>query len=140
MPRASGERRAGRAIMWKTLNINKNNIITETDRAVLIACPHASDYDGYSFWHPSKLVRNGRHRAAVSISYTEEFTFRLKKYGKGKYNSREVLDEVQLGYDEIEDVFGVIDDCIYPPDEPLIYTPDPIEPEHAEVDPSLRDE
>lgn len=126
--------------MWKTLNINKNNIITETGRAVLIACPHASDYNGYCFWHPSKLVRSGRHSAAVSISYTEDFTFRLKKYGKGKYNSREVLDEVQLGYDEIEEIFGVIDDGIYPPAEPLIHTPDPIEPEHSEVDPDLRDD
>lgn len=126
--------------MWKTLNINKNNIIAETERSVLIACPHASDYDGYSFWHPAKLVREGRHSGALSFSYTETFEFRLKKYGRGKYNSREVLDAVIVGYEEIEEIFGVIDDGIYAPEEPLIHKPDPIDPEHAEVDPSLIDD
>ena len=126
--------------MWKSLNINKQNIRAETDRAVLIACPHRSEYDGYCFWHSSKLVREGRHSGAVSVSYTEEFSFRLKKYGKGKYNSREVIDEQTIGYDEFEEIFGVMDDNISAPDEPLIYTPDPIEPEHAEVDPCLKDD
>lgn len=125
--------------MWHSLNINKNNIKAETGKAVLIACPHKSEFDGYAFWHPAKLVRSGRHSAAVSFSYTETFDFRLKKYGKGKYNKREVLDEVVVGYKEIEEIFGVIDDGTYY-DEPMIYTPDPIDPEHAGVDPSLRDD
>lgn len=125
--------------MWHSLKINKNNIKAETGKAVLIACPHSSEYDGYCFWHPSKLVREDRNGWTYSVSYTEDFDFRLKKYGKGKYNSREVLDEKTLGYKEIEEVFSVIDDGSYP-EEPMIYTPDPIEPEHAGVDPSLRDD
>lgn len=124
--------------MWKSININRNNIRYETGKSVLIACPHKSNYDGYCFWHPSKLVRDGRHRGAVSISYTEQFEFCLKKYGKGKYNSREVLDEITVGYEEIEEMFSVVDDSIFPP-EPEIYTPDPLEPEHATADKSLID-
>lgn len=125
--------------MWRSININKQNIKAETGKAVLIACPHKSDFDGYSFWHPAKLVRDGSHSNSVSISYTEEFVFRLKKYGKGKYNSREVIDEVQLAYDEIEEVFSCMDDS---DDfrEPEIYTPQPLEPEHAVADESLIDE
>lgn len=124
--------------MWRRLTINKQNIIAETGKAVRIACPHKSDFDGYSFWHPAKLVRDGSYLNTVSISYTEEFVFRLKKYGKGKYNSREVLDEVQFAYDEIEEVFQCMDagDDF---SEPVIYTPEPLEPEHATADESLID-
>lgn len=101
--------------MWRSININKQNIKAETDKAVLIACPHNSEYDGYCFWHSSKLVREGRNSNAVQISYTEDFTFYLKKYGKGKYNSRDVIDEVQLGYDELEEIFGVMNENISAP-------------------------
>lgn len=101
--------------MWRSININKQNIKAETGKAVLIALPHNSDYDGYCFWHSSKLVREGRNSNAVQISYTEDFTFYLKKYGKGKYNSRDVIDEVQLRYDELEEIFGVMNENISAP-------------------------
>lgn len=101
--------------MWRTLNINKQNIKAETGKAVLIACPHNSEYDRFCFWHTSKLVREGRNSNAVQISYTEDFTFYLKKYGKGKYNSRDVIDEVQLGYDELEEIFGIMNENISAP-------------------------
>lgn len=102
--------------MWRSININKQNIKAETGNAILIACPHNSEYDGYCFWHSAKLVREGRHGGAVSISYTEDFVFNLKKYGKGKYNSRELINEVQLRYDELEEVFGVINENISAPE------------------------
>ena len=86
----------------------KQNIIAETRNSVLIACHHKSEFYGYSFWHPAKLVRDGYQLNTVSISYTEDFVFRLKKYGKGKYNRREIIDEVQLAHDEIEEVFKCI--------------------------------
>lgn len=56
---------------WKNINISKNNIDTETARSVLIKMPHNSEYDGYKFWHPSKLVRNGRNSNSVSINILE---------------------------------------------------------------------
>ena len=101
--------------MWRSIQINRQNVKEETSKAVLIACPHKSEYDGYCFWHPSKLVRAGRHSNAVSISYTEDFTFRLKKYGQGKYNSHEVIDEIPIGYDELEKIFEVMDANIVAP-------------------------
>lgn len=128
--------------MWKSININKQNIKAETGRAVLIACPHNSEYDGYYFWHPSKLVRDGRHNNAVSISYTDDFTFYLKKYGQGKYNSRELLDEIQLGYDELEEVFGVMDENISSPQFVSDYEthkPETVEAVKTEADASLID-
>ena len=101
--------------MWKNININKNLIKADTGKAVLVAMPHNSGYDGYSFWHPSKLVREGKHGAAVSLGYTDDFVFHLKKYGKGKYNTNEVIDEIQLAPDELEEAFGMINENITSP-------------------------
>ncbi|MGN0805337.1 MAG: hypothetical protein ACI4MS_08140 [Candidatus Coproplasma sp.] len=90
------------------------------------------------FWHSAKLVREGRHGGAVSISYTEDFVFNLKKYGK----NRDVLDEIQLGYDELEYVFGVMDENINAPtfkSEYETHKPEPKEAETIKADASLID-
>ena len=101
--------------MWKNINISRNLVKAETEKAVLIAMPHNSDYNGFRFWHPARCVREGRNSSAISIEYTEEFVFRLIKYGKGKYNSREVIDELQLSCDEIEEAFEALDENISAP-------------------------
>ena len=127
---------------WKLIQINKQNIKTDTGRAVLIACPHKSKYDGYCFWHPSKLVREGRHGGAVSIGYTEDFSFKLKKYGKGKYNGNEVIDEVEIGCSEFEAIFGVMDDNIsakQQKNEFETHKPQSLDAEKTEADDSLID-
>ena len=93
--------------MWKNVNANVNQIKTETERAVLINCPHNSKYDGYSYWHPSKLVREGRHSASISIGYTDEFKFKLVKYGKGEWNSRDIIDEIEISVEEFEEMYEV---------------------------------
>lgn len=125
--------------MWRRFTITKNNIKAETGKAVLIACPHHSEYDGYCFWHPSKLVREDRNGWTHSISYTEEFTFNLKKYGKGKYNSRKVLDEVQLGYDEIEEIYGVMSNAYQKKNPYETHKPEAVEAVKTEADESLID-
>lgn len=127
--------------MWKNLQINKQNIKTETAKAVLINCPKKSKYSGYSFWHPSKLVRSGKHSYAVSVGYTDEFEFRLKKYGGGKYNSRQILDEVTISAAEFVEMFGVMDENIKAPKErDEVHVPESVEAEEVDVLPELRDE
>lgn len=101
--------------MWKNININKNNIKAETERSYLIAMPHNSDYDGYSFWHPSKLVREGRHSNAVSIGYTDDFKFRLIKNGKGKWNKYDIIDEKTIDAEDFEEAFGIMNENIKSP-------------------------
>lgn len=101
--------------MWKNFNINKNQIITSTAKSVLIAMPHKSKYDGFRFWHPAKLVREGKHSGSVSISFTDEFTFNLKKYGNGRYNKTEVIDEITISAEEFELAFGTTDKNISAP-------------------------
>lgn len=101
--------------MWKNIQINKQNVKADTGRAVLIQMPHNSDYDGFSFWHPSKLVRSGYHSNALSIGYNDDFTFKLIKHGKGKYNSRDIIAEEVIGVEEFEEAFGVMSENITAP-------------------------
>lgn len=119
--------------MWRAININKQNIKADSGKAFLIACPHNSEYDGYCFWHPLRLIREGRHSNAVEISYTEEFVFYLKKDGK---------DEIQLAYDELEEVFGVMNENITAPQyksDYETYKPQEIEAVERMADESLID-
>lgn len=124
--------------MWKSININKQNVKADTGSAMLIACPHNSSYDGWCFWHPAKLIRAGRHRNALSLSYTEEFEFTLKKYKK---NSYEVIDEDCIDYEEFEIMFGVMDDKITAPNNDFeTHKPGQLEAENVEVLAELKDE
>lgn len=129
--------------MWKEININSNLIKRETGRAVLIALPHNSEYNGYSFWFPSKLVKKGKNSAAVSLSYTEDFSFRFVKHGKGRYNRNEVIDEITIAADEFEVVFEAVDSNITSPAEYNPYEthkPREMLAEDVEVIEELKDE
>lgn len=128
---------------WKNINISKNNVKAETTKAVLINMPHNSDYDGYSFWHPTKLVREGRNRNSVSIGYTDDFKFRLKKYGKGKWNSHDVIDECEISAEYFEEAFHVMDENIKAKDPKSQYEthkPNELEACEAEALDELKDE
>ena len=89
--------------MWKNQVINLQNIKAKTEKAVLIQMPHKSKYDGFCFWHPTKLLRNGSHSYEKSISYTDEFVFKLKKYGQGKYNQNKVIKEIEISAQQFEE-------------------------------------
>ena len=128
---------------WKNININIQNIKAQSSRSILIAMPHSSDYDGYCFWHSSKLVREGRHSNAVSIGYTDDFNFRLIKYGKGKWNSRDVIDEIYINASQLEDAFGVMNENIKAPKQVNIYEthkPEELKPIKSDALEELKDE
>ena len=79
---------------WKKIQFNAQNIEHETDKATLIKMPHNSDYDGYVFWFPSKLIRDCAKGKGYfkTMSFTDEFEFKLKKMGK----NGNVLSEVTI--------------------------------------------
>lgn len=116
--------------IWKGKEISDSLILRTTERSALIAMPRYSEYSGYTFWHPLKLVR--REYGIVSLRYTDDFQFRLQKREKTRKGQWELTDEVTLTAEEIEDILSE--------EEPLIYTPKPLEPEHATVDESLVDD
>ncbi len=72
--------------------------------------PNSSNYKGYCFWHPAKLVRtsligNGYFK---SFGYTEEFEFKLRKFDK----ERNLVDEIIIDYLEMEEAFEVVSNTI----------------------------
>lgn len=81
--------------MWHKIEISENNIEASTDKAVLIKMKHNSNFDGFVFWHPKKLVR--AEGKMLTFSFNDEFKFNLKKYGNGKWNSRDVVREENIG-------------------------------------------
>lgn len=126
--------------MWQSININKQNIETETAKAVLVKMPNNSKYKGFKFWHPAKLVRSGRHSYAVSISFTEDFTFKLFKNGNGKHNKYEVVDQNEIDAQEFKEAFGVMDENIVAPkSEYETHKPEQLEVKEVEALEELKD-
>lgn len=95
--------------MWKSININKQQVETETFKAMLIKMPNNSSYKGFCFWHPKKLIREGRRKNALSLSYTDEFVFKISKKSNGK------IIEDAINVDMFEEAFDVIDSNIVSP-------------------------
>ena len=95
------------------ININKQNIkgITKNDK-LLIAMPHSSEFDGYLVILSQKLVSDGKHSYAISVYFNDSFTFCLIKYGKGKYNSKKIIDKKTINAEEFKEAFGVMNENI----------------------------
>ena len=96
---------------WKTIDINIQNIDNDNGKATLIKMPNNSKYAGYKFWHPSKLVRDGNNSYAKTFSYNDEFIFKLKKYGNGKWNKFDIIDEIEITPKQMEEAFECMEDC-----------------------------
>lgn len=124
--------------MWKNIEINVQNIETDTGKATLIKMPNKSNYAGYKFWHPSKLIRYGSNSYARSIGYTDEFTFKLKKFGNGKYNKFDVIDEIEIDIKEFENAFRCMEDCTRAKDKEETYLIIE-EPEKIDVDVEVKE-
>lgn len=126
---------------WRKFAVNVQNILTDTGKACKIAFPHSSALDGYVFWISSKLVRGGSHSYEVTVSMHKDMTFTAKKYGAGKYNKFDVIDERPVSQDEIIAAFGGEVSGKYAPrqdvEEVINHTPKPLDPVETEAAPEL---
>ena len=127
---------------WNKRAFFKSQIKAETNNAILISCPHNSDYDGYCFWVPASLVKESEQKNILTFSYSDDFEFALKKYGNGKFNKYKVIDTITLRGDEIEDVYvNMIYGTEKSRDNPFeTHIPDLIEAVEKEIHPELIDE
>lgn len=91
------------------ININRNQIKRSSGRAILIAMPHKSDYDGFTFWFPEKLVDEGRHDEAIRLCIPVSFNFNLRRTSPKTYK---VLAEAELNAYELVEQFRQTDENI----------------------------
>lgn len=101
--------------MWERIQIESSLVENSTDKAVLINMPCKSKFKGFSFWHPAKCCRNiGKNSYLLQISFTKDFEFKLKKYGKGKFNWSQVISEKNIDSEELKEAFGFgVDEELY---------------------------
>ena len=131
---------------WGKVAINVQNVERNTEKAALINMPHSSDHDGYSVWVSLKLLRSGRHSYEYMLSIKADMEFVLKKYGKGKWNKSQVIDEKTINAEEMAAAFGgwvsdaprMAAPAIDPDKEEIIkHEPARLEPVEIEADPEL---
>jgi hypothetical protein len=75
----------------------------------------SSEYNGYKFWHPTKLVRSQQrsnysgtrtwYNGIYSLSYTDEFKFHLMKYGNSGYSKFQPTEELDIDVETMEQAF-----------------------------------
>lgn len=87
---------------WHSVFFNTQNIIRQTEYSTLIMMPNKSPYPGFSFWMSKKLItEQGGRGSHAAFRFNEEFTFIIKKYGRGRYNFRQVISEQTLSASEM---------------------------------------
>lgn len=89
--------------MWNQVKVNIQNIKHSTEKAVLIALPHKSNFDGFEFWVSKKLIRNGSHSYEVALSVNDEMTFNIKRVSQKTYK---VLAEKTISAAELIEAFA----------------------------------
>ena len=108
--------------MWHKVCFNSQNIEHDTAKAVLIKMPNKSEYVGYKFWHPTRLVREeGGKGYHMSFSFTEEFQFTIRKYGQ----NRQVTAEKIIGWDEMLESFEQVNEQICGHEEAYLEVAEP---------------
>ena len=108
--------------MWHKVYFNSQNIEHDTAKAVLIKMPNKSEYAGYKFWHPTKLVREeGGKGYHMSFSFTEEFQFTIRKCGQ----NRKVTAEKIIGWDEMLEAFEQVNEQICGHEEAYLEVAEP---------------
>ena len=100
---------------WNKIYFNVQNIKEDKGNSVVINMPNKSEYHGWCFYHPKKLVREEGHKGwLVSFSFTEEWKFKLYRKGKSQEISveemKEAFDNKNYDNDEIKDCYCHIEE------------------------------
>lgn len=117
--------------VWNNVTIPSNLYVCQSEKSYKFKLPRHSLYGGYSIWVSKKLILF--FEGDYILLYKDNFTFRIIKYGKGKYNWKDILDEKEISAEELAETFGYV--------EPVIYKPPILEPlEGVTILDELRDD
>lgn len=98
--------------MWNSIILSPDINAYSCGNSLRVCMPEGSIYEGYSFFHPSKLV-NGFY-----LIYSENWIFKLTKRKKVG-DEWKTVDTVELTAEELKDAIG---------DIPLTHKPPKLEP------------
>lgn len=87
--------------MWLKINVQDTQLVRRGKSSLLIKMNSNSDFCGYCFWHPAKLVRPDSVPCTYSLSFTDDWVFNLVEYGKGMHNRSEITAEMQIPADQM---------------------------------------
>lgn len=88
---------------WIQIKANSNLIQTTTEKSVLIKLPKSE----LMFWHPAKCIRtNGKNGYLMTISFTEDFKFKVFRNGKGKTTSFTKIEEIEYTAKQLQEAFA----------------------------------
>lgn len=95
---------------WKQAQIDKGYIKAKTEYAIMVQCPRnkAPEYYGYNLWISTELVREGDTPGFFTISYKDDFKFRLTQYVTIR-GQQIVSDTKEIDVAEFERIFDVRD-------------------------------
>ena len=114
--------------MWKQISIEVERAI-ECKNSYKFYMPVGVGFDGYSFFHPIKLVE---WQGCYVLTVKDSWQFKLTKSEKIEEGVWEVVDEVMLALDEMEALLS---------STPLLHTPPLLDPlEDVEALEDLLDE
>lgn len=118
---------------WIYIRVPQDAFVASSRKSYKIAMPHNCDLRGYCIWFPRKLTI-GNDDLIDQIYFNKSYTFRALKYGQGKFNRYEVLDERMISGEELAEILS---DYQF---RPLIHKPEKLEPVKTEPLPELLDE
>ena len=98
---------------WNNVTIPSNLYVCQSEKFFKFKFPNHSLYGGYSIWVSKKLIIF--FEGDYILLYKDNFTFRIIKYGKGKYNWKDILDEKEISAEELAETFGYVEPVIYKP-------------------------
>ena len=90
---------------WQQLDIDANDIIYSSEKAVLIRLPSSSRYTNYTYWHPMKLIQPWTYSFQRQVIFNEQFEFTLTHQNK----QRQVIDTFKATPERLLEIYQLAD-------------------------------
>ncbi len=80
-PTSEINKATNKSAQWQKISVTESDFVKKCKNATLFNMPKGSEYEGYQFFHPNKLVhmKEGDYNLTFDLSYTKDFVFNLTK-------------------------------------------------------------